>query len=81
RKSNRQSITGIVINNGELSVSKKWVRNFRAAIFNAKKQKIEGSLSNGLRSEISGMAAWLKSVNEMKYDKMIKDALDVIRNN
>ncbi|MDP4182292.1 MAG: reverse transcriptase domain-containing protein, partial [Bacillota bacterium] len=63
RKSNRQSITGIVINNDDLSVSKKWVRNFRAALFNAKKQKIEGSLTNSLRSEISGMAAWLKSVN------------------
>ncbi|OPZ83909.1 MAG: Reverse transcriptase (RNA-dependent DNA polymerase) [Firmicutes bacterium ADurb.Bin419] len=79
RKNNCQSVTGIVVNNDQLAVRKKWVKRFRAAIYNARKQKAAGELSNATKNEISGMAAWLKSVNEEKYRDMIGAVMDIVK--
>ena len=79
RKNNRQAITGIVVNNEQLAVPKKWTKKFRAAIYNAGKLKQSGNLPPATKYEISGMAAWLKSVNAVKYKDMIDAALDVIK--
>lgn len=79
RKNNCQSITGIVVNNDQLAVRKKWVKKFRAAIYNATKQKKAGNLSGSTKNEISGMASWLKSVNSEKYKTMIDEALELIK--
>ncbi len=79
RKNNCQSVTGIVVNNDQLTVRKKWVKKFRAAIYNAKKQKDAGKLSSATKNEISGMAAWLKSVNKEKYRDMISAVLEIIK--
>lgn len=79
RNNNCQSITGIVINNQNIGVPKKWVKNFRAAIYNANKEKqLKGSLSQGEISKIKGMACWLKNVNEERYKKIIDQALKII---
>lgn len=78
RKNNRQSITGIVINNEEIGVPRKWIRNFRATIYNAEKLKKEGKLSLKTINEIKGKAAWIKSVNEKRYKDIIEEAYKVI---
>lgn len=78
RANNRQSITGIVVNNEKLAVPKKWVKVLRAAIHNAKKEKEKGELAPQTIRKISGMAAWLKSVNEEKYKKIISEANELI---
>lgn len=80
RKNNRQCVTGIVINNEQLGVPKKWVKTMRAAIYNAKKLKEKGSLPSDTILELSGMASWLKSVNEKRYEKIIADAKNVLNN-
>jgi len=79
RENNCQSITGIVVNNDQLGVRKKWVKKLRAAIYNAKKLKSSGDLSSGTINEISGMAAWLRSVNKDKYKAIIEEALELIK--
>lgn len=78
RKNNRQSITGIIINNEEIGVPRKWIRNFRATIHNANKIKKEGKLSLKTINEIKGKAAWIKSVNEKRYKDIIEEAYKVI---
>jgi RNA-directed DNA polymerase len=78
RKNNRQCITGIVVNNEELGVPRKWIKRFRAAIYNANKVKAEGKVPTAAVREISGMAAWLKSVNAERYKDIIDDAMAVI---
>ncbi len=80
RKNNRQEITGVVINNSELAIPRKWIRKFRAAIFNAKKQKLEGDLPAEKIRELSGMASWVNSVNPKRYKKLIDGAYDLIGN-
>lgn len=73
RKNNRQYITGIVINNEEIGVPKKWVKTLKASIHNAEKlQNSGGCVSNHTKNEISGKIAWLKSVNETRYKKVIE---------
>ncbi|MCL2321737.1 MAG: reverse transcriptase domain-containing protein, partial [Oscillospiraceae bacterium] len=74
KPNNRQNITGIVINNEEIGVPKTWIKRMRAAIYNAKKLKEKDELSEAKIREILGMASWLKSVNNARYDKIIKDA-------
>lgn len=72
RKNNRQSITGIVINNGEIGIPKKWVKNLRAAVYNASKLKECGSnIPYDVQNEIKGMTSWLACVNREKYSKII----------
>ncbi|SHJ14638.1 RNA-directed DNA polymerase [Clostridium cavendishii DSM 21758] len=79
RKNNRQYITGIVINNKEIGVPKKWVRNLRATIHNASKLKINGDIPDELVNEISGKVAWLRSVNGERYKAIIEKAMEVIK--
>ncbi len=81
RKNNRQLITGVVINNEEIGVPKVWLKKMRAAIYNAKKLKETGEISKSTLKEISGMASWLKSVNKLRYDKIIKEAESLVKYN
>ena len=79
RKNNRQCITGIVVNNTEIGVPKKWIKTLRAAIYNAKKL-----ISNGEEvpvetiNEISGMISWVKSVNSERYANIIEAGMGVV---
>ena len=79
RKNNQQSITGVIINNPELGLPRLWIRKFRAAIYNANKLKIKGELPPEIKREISGMAAWVKSVNSERYKKLLNAASDLIK--
>ncbi|MHA1380177.1 MAG: reverse transcriptase family protein, partial [Candidatus Helarchaeota archaeon] len=74
---NCQSITSIVINNREIGLTRKWVRNFRAAIYNAKKSKGR-DLSLKTKSKLEGMVTWARNVNSIRYERLIKLALKVI---
>jgi len=78
RKNNRQSVTGIVINNKQLGVPKAWVKKLRAAIHNANKLKSAGALPEETVYEISGMISWLSTVNYLRYQKLIAGAKMVI---
>lgn len=80
KANNRQCITGIVVNNEQLGVPKKWVKILRAAIHNGKKEKANGNLKLDTIRKISGMAAWLKSVNAERYEKIIAEAYELIKN-
>ena len=80
RKNNRQYITGIVINNEEIGVPKKWVKILKASIHNAQKLKASGSsVSNKTIQEISGKIAWLKSVNAKRYQKVINEGTSFLK--
>ena len=80
RKNNRQYITGIVINNEEIGVPKKWVKILKASIHNAQKLKASGgSVSNKTIQEISGKIAWLKSVNAKRYQKVINEGINFLK--
>ena len=80
RKHNRQYITGIVINNEEIGVPKKWVKILKASIHNAQKLKASGgSVSSKTIYEISGKIAWLKSVNAERYQKIIKEGTEFLK--
>ena len=80
RKNNRQYLTGIVINNEEIGVPKKWVKILKASIHNAEKLKDSGgSVSNKTIYEISGKIAWLKSVNAKRYEKIIRQGTEFIK--
>lgn len=79
RQHNRQAVTGIVINNDEVGVPKKWIKTLRAAIYNANKLKEEGrEVPSGTLSEISGMISWIKSVNSKRYAKIIDSGMNLI---
>lgn len=78
RPNNRQAVTGVIINNGELGVKKEWVKRLRAAIYNANKLKDNGEIPAKTIHEISGMAAWLESVNASRYESIIQSAKEVI---
>ena len=80
RKNNRQYITGIVINNEEIGVPKKWVKILKASIYNAQKLKASGnSVSSKTVHEISGKIAWLKSVNAKRYQKIINQGTEFLK--
>lgn len=79
RKNNRQSVTGIVINNLEPGVSRKWLKNFRAAVYNAGRLNSTGNIPVEKKNEIAGMAAWLKSVNANRYRDLINAAIEAIK--
>lgn len=79
RKNNRQYITGIVINNEEIGVPKKWVKTLKASIHNAEKLKESGGcVSVHTKNEISGKIAWLRSVNETRYNKVIEQGTKLL---
>ncbi len=80
RKHNRQYITGIVINNDEIGVARKWVKILRASIHNAQKLKNAGkAIPHKTKMEIAGKIAWLKSVNEKRYHKMIQQGMELLK--
>ncbi len=80
RKHNRQYITGIVINNDEIGVARKWVKILRASIYNAQKLKNAGEIiPQKTKMEIAGKIAWLKSVNEKRYHKMIQQGMELLK--
>lgn len=80
RENNRQAITGIVINNDEIGVPKKWVKNLRAAIHNASKLKECGSnIPQNVVNEIKGMTSWLACVNKDKYSKIIYESKNLLK--
>ena len=80
RKNNRQYITGIVINNDEIGVPKKWVKILKASIHNAQKLKASGGVvSNKTIYEISGKIAWLKSVNAKRYQNIINEGTKFLK--
>jgi hypothetical protein len=78
RKNNRQCITGVVINEGKVGVTRTWIKRFRAAIYNANKLKTAGHVPKEVINELSGMAAWVKSVNAERYKTIIEDAMKII---
>lgn len=80
KKSNRQCITGIVINNEQIGVPKVWIKRMRAAIYNANRLKEKGNLPAHTMNEISGMVSWLTSVNQDRYKNIICDAKKIINN-
>ncbi|HCW54201.1 MAG TPA: hypothetical protein DG753_10790 [Clostridium sp.] len=80
RKNNRQSITGIVINNDEVAVPKQWVKNLRAAIHNASKLKECGlNIPYDVQNEIKGMSSWLACVNREKYSTIIAQCENLLK--
>lgn len=80
RKNNRQYITGIVINNEEIGVPRKWVKTLKASIHNAQKLRDSGaSVPHKKIQEISGKIAWLKSVNEKRYQKIIHQGTEFLK--
>ena len=81
RQNNRQAITGIVVNNDEIGVPKKWIKNFRATIYNAKKLKEKGEkIPFKTVNEIKGMSSWASYVNKNKYSKIINEAEKILEN-
>lgn len=81
RKNNRQCITGVVINNDEIGVPKKWIKTLRAAIYNANKLKNSGEdVPQETINEISGMISWVKSVNGKRYADIIEAGMEIINN-
>ena len=65
-KSQRQLVTGIVVNGEETRINRKTINNIRAGIHNAKKNNTE------LDKETLGMLSFIQSVNKAQYDKLIK---------
>ncbi len=78
KPNNRQAVTGVIINNDQVGVKKEWVKKLRAAIYNANKLMETGEIPAQTIYEISGMAAWLKSVNATRYQSIIESAAKVI---
>ncbi len=73
-----QKMLGLVKNEQQIGLPRKWAMNFRAAIYNAKESKENGNLTEKTKERLRGMAAWAKSVNERRYEKLIHEALNVI---
>lgn len=78
RKNNRQEITGIVINNKELAIPRKWIRKYRATIHNCKRDYGGEKLPKEEFQKLLGMTAWVKSVNSFRYEKYIKSAMELL---
>ena len=69
-----------MINNEEIGVPKKWVKILKASIHNAQKLKDSGgTVSNKTIYEISGKIAWLKSVNANRYQKIIRQGTEFLK--
>ena len=80
RKNNRQYVTGIVINHNQIGVPRKWVKTLRASIYNAEKLKNTGTpVPNQTKQEIAGKITWLKTVNAVRYEKMIQKGMAVLK--
>lgn len=81
RKNNRQEITGITVNNEYIGIPRKWMKKFRAAIYNANKLKQMGNLPDEVKKEIAGMAAWVNGVNADIYKDIINVANKLLDKN
>lgn len=80
REHNQQAITGIVIQNDEIGVPKKWVKNFRSCIHHAQVKKENGErVPNDMLHKIRGMMAWLTCVNAKRYEKLIMEAKKLLQ--
>ncbi len=79
RPNNRQSVTGVVVNQKDLGVPRPWLRKFRAALHNARAIKASGGLPPEKVAEIRGMAAWIRSVNPTRYAKYLKEAGEILK--
>jgi hypothetical protein len=79
KRNNRQSITGVVINNEELGVPRVWIKKMRAALYNAAKLKEQNKLTPSKKNEIAGMASWLCSVNRKRYQSLLTQAKELLR--
>lgn len=76
RKHNSQRVTGIVVNNDEIGVPKKWIKTLRATIHNGNKILESGEkLPLDHIMKIKGMVSWIQSVNEKRYERIISEAL------
>lgn len=70
KQSNRQEITGVVINGESLAVPKPWLKRLRAALHQCRLMKEQGeSIPAQKSSEIHGRICWLMSVNPQRYEK------------
>ena len=79
RASTRQCVTGVVINSDEIGVTREWSRRMRACVHRAEIDRNNGKNPSNL-SQISGMCAWLESVNPIRYEKLITAAKKVMKN-
>ncbi len=80
RKNNQQKITGIILNNSELGLPRKWIKNYRAAIHNANiLLKTSKEIPKEKKNEIAGMTSWVRSVNSERYQKLINEANKIIK--
>ncbi|MHA1498566.1 MAG: reverse transcriptase domain-containing protein [Promethearchaeota archaeon] len=80
RKNYQQKITGIILNNQELGLPRKWIKNYRAALYNANNElEKNGKIPDEKKHEISGMTSWVKSVNPERYEKLLKTANKIIK--
>jgi len=80
RKNYQQKITGIILNNQELGLPRKWIRNYRAALYNANKElEKNGNIPEEKKYEISGMTSWVKSVNPERYKKLLTTANNILK--
>lgn len=65
-RSQRQSVTGVIVNGEDPRIDRRLMNNMRAAIHNSKKKNIE------LSAEIKGMMSFIQSINKSQYDKLSK---------
>ena len=72
---NQQKITGVVLNNSEIGLPRKWIKNYRAAIHNANNLlRTSKEIPKEKKYEIAGMTSWVRSVNSKRYQKLIEAA-------
>lgn len=79
RESACQSVTGVVLNGKEPGVSRKWVKNFRSLLHHANMQLESSTLSSQTVNQILGRAAWLQSVNPIRYQKLIEEGRELVQ--
>jgi len=71
-KSQRQAVTGVIVNGAETRINRKLINNMRAAIYNAKKN------NEDLNKETIGMLSFIQSVNKEQYNKLMKQTGELV---
>lgn len=66
-RSQRQLVTGILVNNLESKISKKLTNKIRAILHSHKMQE------KALSPELSGLVHYVKQINEQQFNKLTKD--------
>ena len=69
-KSQRQLVTGVIVNGDNPRIDRRLMNNMRAAIYNTNKKNEELSL------EIKGMMSFIQSINKTQYEKLKKQIGD-----